>query len=145
MNVIRKQTETCEATLTKLALRRHRVHTSTAVCILKTVEDTSRMAEQRGHDEKVKSLLPTDLLKDLLYEVRGQAFNSHVSFFTYMVTEAPQAYRQLCYDKIHEDYVRQGDIIFDFTEPCSSVRCLQSGDVGYSLAPPDERNPEFDT
>lgn len=121
-------------------LGRYNVSRSVALQIQKGVADESRFRKQRERDDEVMRLLPSDLLKELMVEVRGPGLVAKSRLFGFLWDAFPQFFRELCFEAVQHERARQSQVIFTAGEVCHAIRCVSSGKLRYE---PSQGLPDF--
>lgn len=114
-------------------LARHKVARHTAVRLQRVVEDESNLLDQREQQGEMMKLLPRELLKEIMVQVRGAVLSSSNSVFIYSQWRFPQFFRRMCHEVAKDEHWPEGDVVFCPGYVCNAARCVAKGRFIYSV------------
>eukprot|EP00418_Pyrodinium_bahamense_P077359 CAMPEP_0179055300 /NCGR_PEP_ID=MMETSP0796-20121207/23229_1 /TAXON_ID=73915 /ORGANISM="Pyrodinium bahamense, Strain pbaha01" /LENGTH=877 /DNA_ID=CAMNT_0020751947 /DNA_START=56 /DNA_END=2690 /DNA_ORIENTATION=+ len=111
-------------------LLRHGVSSFVSLRVKKFVEEEAVARHMRQEEQKILELIPTTLIRDMMFDVRGRCVVGY-PVFQYLGEKHPRFMRHLCNDGFATEHIRRSDIIFEEGDACSHMRFVSRGCLAY--------------
>lgn len=99
--------------------------------VLRSVAEEAMLKREQQHQESlVVKLLPVDIMKEIMVEVRGSKLAENSDIFVFLCGNFEPFVRQVCFD-LEQEYIRDKLVLFHPQDACTAVRVLEFGQMTY--------------
>lgn len=117
-------------------LNRNPVSYELCACMKQHVRHHSDLRREQETENRVLAMLPNQLQKALLFEIRAPTIIEH-NFFHCIEQYFPRASRHLTMQGIEAIMVHQGETVFEKGDHCDTMLFAYRGKFAYSMGPMD--------
>lgn len=126
------ETKTKARRLVNAYLKKHDVSSQLVGNAKQHLASTEIQSSEHEEQIRVLALLPPDLGRDLLYEVRQPVLSSH-RWFSGLNREFPRAVRHICHAAVEQVWTHQREVVFERGDACNSMLFVDSGRMHYRV------------